>query len=1152
MTPQQYERLCELFDQAQARTPDERAALLREVGAGDPSFAAELQAMLADDQRARDEQLLQRPCPVNANAILPPGDWPTVVGAAPPAEASDGLVGRRVGPYLIEQRVGSGGMGSVYRAWREGDYRQRVALKVIRPGLGGGDLLRRFQTERQVLAELAHPHIARLLDGGTTDDGRPYFVMEFIDGEPLDRHCARRQLSTDERLLLLLAVCAAMEYAHARGVLHRDLKPDNVLVTADGTPKVTDFGLAKRLEGAGGGAGATQSGAVLGTPSYMAPEQAAGRRAEVGPATDVYALGAILYELLTGRPPFRAETPLDTLLQVLKAEPLPPSRLHPKLARDLETICLKCLQKDPVRRYPGVAALADDLRRFRDGQPIRARPVPAWERAYRWARRRPAQAALGFAVGLAVLGGAGTALFYGLYRDQQATARLRQVERGQHVNDLWVRGLRFEADEQLGAAKESFDGALAEIAAVPGAVPDDLRRQIEERRDLVRRRIQERSDRQQALERCARFRAHRDEVLSHAANVRAQDADANAARIRHEAPAALAALGLAVGERPGAVSDGLSPYQAHLGSPERFRQLAAECFEVLFLWAEAEAALPPDLPAAEHEARSRQALRLLDAAAALGPAYQLPVPRALHLRRASHLARLGDEAGARAARELAAAQEPRTALDHYLAALDAYRGGEFARAAAASKEVLRLEPEHPWALWLQALCHFKGRHYAEAKGELLGCLSRRPDFFWARLLLGAAEGQLGQFDDARLDFARALERADDPLTRWAVLASRGAMWVRCRRWDEAVADLRQAIQERPDAPEAYVALALAYQGRRLCAVSTASLAGPYVALALACPGGQPADEAVTALDQALDRRLTDPRLYRTRAELRLARGEAAAARRDFERAIALAPEGGAAEALASDYVQLAHLQHQAGEHPAALASCDAALRVRPDYPPAHRQRAETLLAQGNHAAAGQALDRYLENGPSGPDVYLARGLIHLQRRAYAEAAEAFTQSLLLRPDVRALSYRGWAHLRLGAPRLALDDFQAALRREPTHPDALCGRGYVRVSLGDVSAGVADAEAALRHGPRKAPLLYSVACLYARAAGELAAQSRGQPDLRLLDHCRRQAVALLRATLRDVPEERRKAFWRDNVQREHELAPFLSARELLDLSREYGR
>jgi serine/threonine-protein kinase len=393
MTPERYERLCRLFDQAQARPPDQRATFLAEVGDDDPALRADLESMLADDQKARGEQLLQQPCPVNAKALLP-GEQPTVRNAptaAEPAESDDTLIGRRVGPYLVEAPVGHGGMGSVYRALRQGDYRQRVALKVIRPGLGSDEVLRRFRTERQVLAELEHPHVARLLDGGSTDDGRPYFVMEYIDGQPLDRFCEARQLGTRERVGLLLAVCAAVEYAHGRGVLHRDLKPDNVLVTADGVPKVTDFGLAKRLEG---GSGHTASGAILGTPSYMAPEQAGGKAGAIGPATDVYALGAILYELLTGRPPFRAETPLETLRQVLTEEPVPPRRLHLKLARDLETICLKCLEKDPARRYPTVAALADDLRRFQAGEPIRARPVGRAGRLWRWARRRPAVASL--------------------------------------------------------------------------------------------------------------------------------------------------------------------------------------------------------------------------------------------------------------------------------------------------------------------------------------------------------------------------------------------------------------------------------------------------------------------------------------------------------------------------------------------------------------------------------------------------------------------------------------------------------------------------------------------------------------------------------------------------------------------------------------
>jgi serine/threonine-protein kinase len=393
MTPERYQHLCDLFDQAQAQAPEERAAFLQEIGAADPTLCAELESMLADDQKARGEGLLQEPCPVNARALLP-AEPRTVPNVPPAAEAGDTLVGWQVGPYLVETRVGHGGMGSVYRALRQGDYRQRVALKVIRPGLASDEVLHRFRTERQVLAELEHPHIARLLDGGCTEDGRPYFVMEYIDGEPLHRYCERRELGTRDRAELLQSVCAAIQHAHECGVLHRDLKPDNVLVTADGTPKVTDFGLAKRLDGTSDGPVQTQTGAVLGTPSYMAPEQAVGQRAKVGVATDVYALGAVLYELLTGRPPFRAETPLETLRQVLSEEPVPPGRLHPKLARDLETICLKCLQKDPARRYATVAALADDLRRFLGGEPILARPVGRVERSWRWCRRNPAVATL--------------------------------------------------------------------------------------------------------------------------------------------------------------------------------------------------------------------------------------------------------------------------------------------------------------------------------------------------------------------------------------------------------------------------------------------------------------------------------------------------------------------------------------------------------------------------------------------------------------------------------------------------------------------------------------------------------------------------------------------------------------------------------------
>jgi tetratricopeptide (TPR) repeat protein len=1076
--------------------------------------------------------------------------------------------------YDIEGELGRGGMGVVYRAVQRA-LKRPVALKMILAGVHAlPDERERFRREAEAIARLRHPNIVQIYEVGE-EGGRPFLSLEFVDGGGLDRYTAGTPQPPREAAALVAVLARAMHVAHQAGIIHRDLKPANILLSFSretpasaeppalaersrldkAVPKITDFGLAKRLDDEGA---QTRTGAVLGTPSYMAPEQAAGRTGAIGPATDVFALAAILYDLLTGRPPFKGATPWDTLEQVRTWEPLPPGQLQPKVPRDLNTICLKGLRKEPRQRYASALDLADDLQRWLDGRPVLARPVPAWERAWKWARRRPALAGLTAAVPAALLFLAFGGVFFALYERQQALAQRqqaaalqRQLERGQFVEKLWDQGLQDEAAGRVAEALAAWDQAAAELDAGPGAASDDLRREIEEHRDRARRQLQEQTARQEARDKAALFLKQRDEVLSLAIPIRDRDAAANATRLRREAPAALAVLGLPVAERPESLGAGLQPYRQHLGSPAQFGQLAAGCFQVLLVWAEAEAAESPGQDAGAREAGLRQALRLLAVADALGQAHQVPTPRAFYQRRAAYLTLLGDAAGPGAAREAAARPEPATALDWFLAALDAYRQHEVARAGVACQQALGEEPDHFWAHYLLARCHLRDRNWALARAEVNHCVGRRPDFFWARVLRGMAHGQLNDVARAEEDFAEALKQAADPLTRWTVLASRGALRVQRGRRDDGVADLRRAIEEQPDAPEAYVTLALAYQGRRLCGVSAASLAGPYVALALACPGDRAADEAVEVLDRALARRPTDAGLYHTRARIHLARGDRKAARDDFAQAIAREPAGGNSERLASDGVELAHLQHQAGEYPSALASCDAALRARPDYPPALRQRAETLIAQGSHRAAGEALDRYLQTGPPAADVYLARGIIHLQSRAYPEAVEAFTRSLQLREDVRARSYRGWAHLRLESPQMALADFDAALRMDRTDPDALCGRGQVRVRLGQVAAGVADAEEALRRGPRKVPLLYNAACLYVRAAARVAAGAQGRANQDTADGYQERAAALLRAALHQVPEEQRRAFWRDNVQHKRELMPILSARDLRDFARKYG-
>jgi serine/threonine-protein kinase len=309
------------------------------------------------------------------------------------------LAGTEFGDYEILGEIGRGGMGVVYKA-RQKSLNRLVAVKVFRAGdLGGKAELQRFRNEAEMVALLDHAGIVPIHEVGT-HAGRPYFTMKLIEGGSLADHLERFRADPRSAARLVAAVARAVHHAHQRGVLHRDLKPSNILLDGQGRPHVTDFGLAKRVET---DTSLTQSGALVGTPSYMAPEQTSGRKEEVTIATDVYGLGAVLYAVLTGRPPFRAETLLDTLAQVSEREPELPRRLNLNVDRDLETICLKCLQKEPAKRYRSAEAVAGDLKRWLGGEPIQARPVGRLQRLGRWCRRKPGVAGLGAIAAAVVL-----------------------------------------------------------------------------------------------------------------------------------------------------------------------------------------------------------------------------------------------------------------------------------------------------------------------------------------------------------------------------------------------------------------------------------------------------------------------------------------------------------------------------------------------------------------------------------------------------------------------------------------------------------------------------------------------------------------------------------------------------------------------------
>ena len=306
---------------------------------------------------------------------------------------------QRFGKYEVIGELGEGGMGRVYKAV-DNELGRIVAVKVLRST--DPFEANRFRGEAEMIAALDHPNIIKVFDIATSPDERPYIVLEYLEGGSLDRELGGQPQEPRRAAEMTETLARAVHFAHQKDIIHRDLKPANVLRAKDKdkTLKLTDFGLAKELEVS---SGMTPSNAVMGTPSYMSPEQAEGKVKQLGPTADVYGLGAILYEMLTGRPPFRGVNMVDTLEQVRWAEPAPPSRLVPRIHRDLATICLKCLQKAPARRYQTAEELADDLRHWLNGETITARPAPSWERAVRQIRRRPWQAATLAAIGLLVV-----------------------------------------------------------------------------------------------------------------------------------------------------------------------------------------------------------------------------------------------------------------------------------------------------------------------------------------------------------------------------------------------------------------------------------------------------------------------------------------------------------------------------------------------------------------------------------------------------------------------------------------------------------------------------------------------------------------------------------------------------------------------------
>jgi eukaryotic-like serine/threonine-protein kinase len=1022
---------------------------------------------LTTGQRATPETL-QGPAP--DAGLRSPDTIPTLSGLDRLREIDQSPPIPTIPGYEIQCRLGKGGMGVVYKAW-EIALKRPVALKMI---LGSyhaqSDDLVRFTREAEAMARLHHPNIVQVYRVGA-QDGVPFFAMEYIDGSSLDQRLNGTPLAGNAAARLVEALAQAAHYAHEHGIIHRDLKPANVLLGEDGSVKLTDFGLAKDL---GDAAGPTQSGAVMGTPSYMAPEQAQGKIRDICPATDVYALGAILYETVTGRPPFKAATIAETLLQVLTNDPVPPRRLQPGIPRDLETISLKCLEKNPGRRYASAAALAADLARFLRREPIRARPASPVERAWKWARRRPAVAALAVVTVLAVCLGVAAVMISLKRRAEHLAADLKHIRETEEARDQ-VRNLLLEGEDAARRqdwrrARDTAHDSLAQIDREP-ALPREWRGRAEtilaraEAGLRVREQeIRERQKRDAAAATLAQFRHHRDDALFHSSQASGLDPAVSRTRTRQ---AAVKALGLfspdAASESPG-IDWTFRPIRADLPQTDQ-EDVKADCYELLLVLADARAGSANTKEPSRNILNAYVTVLLQNQpmAAASCTGYFLTVPekeslsyavqllqraarlkfqtRTWHERLAGYLARAGDQKGAQRERGAAARipaddGDPIRVIDYFMQGTDHFRQGRFDAAILSLETALRLRPRDFWAHYYLALCYLRLQEQARAEANLSACLAQRPDFVWAYLDRAFAHGEQGHlarnavpprkdlaafhFQAAEADYNRALSLNPDTDAFYKLHLGRGMLSFRQEKFIRATAEVRKAIKRKPKQYQGYALLADLYERAKRY--------------------GDALDEA----DKAVRLKPDQPDLYRRRAQIHLDLLHTDDALADLKQAIDLRRKqgvkgiGAAIVALLQDSVSRGILLQRTGQVPDALVAYEKALQLEDNLKKAagdsrlplnlldaHLRRCVCLLWCAEHQndpprklklyqATVEACDLALKipGARERPEPYRARGLARTHLGDSVGAVHDYTTALALerKPDRATRAQRGWVYL----------------------------------------------------------------------------------------------------------------------------------------------
>jgi tetratricopeptide (TPR) repeat protein len=1028
-----------LFAQAlEITSADERAAFLDRACGNNPALRAEVEALLRAHELSGDLLDLPENVPVTAND-LPAGEGPGAI----------------LGKYKLLEQIGEGGMGAVWMAEQTQPIHRRVAVKVIKQGMDSREVLARFEAERQALALMDHPNIAKVLDADRTPSGRPYFVMELVKGQPITRYCDEKRLGVRQRLGLFADVCRAVQHAHQKGIIHRDLKPSNVLVAPyDGKPvvKVIDFGVAKatgqRLTGL---TLFTGFGALVGTPEYMSPEQAEVNNQDIDTRSDIYSLGVLLYELLTGSTPLtRQRIKGAALLEVLRVireeeprrpstrlseskEALPsisaqrqtePAKLTRLVRGELDWIVMKALEKDRNRRYETASAFALDVQRYLADEPVLACPPSAGYRLRKFARRNRGKLALAAGVFLALTvmaASIGWALHDRAEREaeSQRLQSARQAQVTQKVRESWNAARTLLDENKVAAARQKLVEAQAQWGTDRPALAD-LAAEVEVG-------LAELDRFQQFLDLVDR--AHESEAPPFInPEFRTSGEGAGAGTTAAAAPP---------GWRPAAAVPFVLKALAQYGVLERkdwttalaggflsraqVEQVRHLVYEELILLADDLLRRYEEHPSGHKlsaQAAARKALVYLSKAEKAHQPTQVFYSLRADCRKA-----LGEEEAYQADRKIADAMAPTIALDYYRQGLVATDRRQAAEAIEAFEAALQLEPAHYWSLmhlgYVLAGIPAGREDFTGAAHVFSACLMKRPDHVHAYLFRAAMYSRLGRYKRALADSSRALELDPKELIGWN---TRAGVYCKLGQYDRALADYSRAI-------EIDATFAPAWNDRGALYLE---------------PLHQP-EKAVADLTQALKLDAT----------------------------------------LVPAWLNRAAAYRKLGQPDKGITDCSQAIKLAPNVAPARFVRGRLYAELGRHDKALADFTRAIDLDPKFAQAWNGRGAAYAELRQLDRALADYSRAIALDGKFTAAWYnRGNAYTKLNQLDKAIADLSRALQLDEKLALAWHVRGLAYTLQGQMEKAVADLSRFLELAPKQSPLLVQTYRLRAHANHQL--------------------------------------------------------------------